>query len=363
MGAVLPVGACAAREHRGPGRAGWREVPGGPLGPREQTLALWTGREVLLVGGSDAPPCPPNADCPDDPTPLADGAALEPVTGRWRTIAASPVPLKGGQGVVLGSKAYVLPHRAERELLVHDVERDSWSRLRAPFDPQAGYQLVAAGERLVAYRGSDEDGAAPDFLLDPATARWSALPDDPLGAAFDRAMAWTGRELLLFDHELIPNPGVDGPPLVRAATLDVDKGSWRRLPELPMLSTGPWIVAGDSLVNPALGGADGGRVGNWGRTYPYGGRVEIATGAWSPLPDPPAGEALGSGARAGGTALYPSLAEWVLDTGSGTWQRVPPPPGDDLSGYAVVAAGADLVIFGGASPSGTLVGVTRVWTP
>jgi len=43
--------------------AGWRQAPQPPLSPRADALGLWTGREALLVGGTDEPPCPPAASC------------------------------------------------------------------------------------------------------------------------------------------------------------------------------------------------------------------------------------------------------------------------------------------------------------
>ncbi|MBM2614187.1 hypothetical protein JIG36_01280 [Actinoplanes sp. LDG1-06] len=357
--AALVLGGCATGE-AAESAVGWRTVADGPLGPREQSLGLWTGREVLIFGGSDAPPCPPNASCAMDPTPLLDGAALDPATGTWRTLSDSPVSLLSAQGVVVGSKAFLLPYAVTRRLVVYDIDRDTWDRLPAPFDPQSGYQLVAAGPHVVAYGGSDEVRPGQDYLLDPRTGKWTALPDDPLGPAWDRAMTWTGRELVLFDHELIPNPGAEGPTLTRAAVFDPGSRAWRRLPESPMLSTGPWLATGGRLVNPALGTEDGGEVGNWGRDVPYGGILDPASGAWSPLPEAPSG---GGGALDGTSALYPGLVNHVLDTRSGQWQTVPAPPGDDTSGHTVVTAGRELVLFGGAHKHKTLVGTTSIWTP
>jgi len=78
----------------------------------------------------------------------------------------------------------------------------------------------------------------------------------------------------LYDHELIPGPGAAKPTLTRAAALNLTTRSWRRLPDSPILGTAPWIRAGDRLVNPTLGGTDGGQVGNWGRTDQRVGEAE-----------------------------------------------------------------------------------------
>ncbi|MBL7258760.1 kelch repeat-containing protein [Paractinoplanes lichenicola] len=372
---LLALSGCAAPEaaEQEAAKAGWRKVSGSPLGPREQTLGLWTGREVLLIGGSDATPCPPNASCAYPPgPPLTDAAALDPATNTWRTLAAPPASTFGAQGVVIGSTAFLLPYESRRELLVYHVDREAWTTLPVPFDPARGYGLVAAGKSLVAYGGSDEAGPTDDFRLDPATGKWTPLPDDPLGPAFERSMAWTGRELALFDHELVPNPGADGPAVTRMAALDLSTGKWRRLPDAPMLRTGPWLLAAGKLVNPTLGGADGGQVGNWGRPYPNGGIVDPATGAWAPLPDPPGGltleaETRTGGARTGTTALYPALPGAVLDTATGKWDHPGDPSTKTTTGRTVVAAGTRLVVFGGARWTGdddaTLLDETWIWTP
>src|SRR5689334_16765357 len=38
----------------------WRELPTPPLSPRADAVSVWTGSEVVVLGG-DPEPCPPNA--------------------------------------------------------------------------------------------------------------------------------------------------------------------------------------------------------------------------------------------------------------------------------------------------------------
>jgi hypothetical protein len=327
------------------GAAGsWRELPSSPLSAREAAVGLWTGTEVLIIGGSDEPPCPPNADCPLDPTPLADGAAVDPRTGAWRRIADSPVAFAKADGVVVGRIAYLQPVDG-KELLAYHLDGDRWQRLPVPFSPDSWYRLVAAGDRLVVYPASDENGTGQDYALDPKTSAWTPLPADPLGLSFDRTMVYTGARLVLFDHELVPNPGAKRPAVTRAAAYDPVSRRWSRLPDSEILSTDPWLVAGGRLVNPTVGSADGGTVGNWGRSYPHGGILDPVTGDWSPLPAAPGGPVRSAGARTASTAVYVDLTGLVLDVPTGSWLRIPDLPGGPVLGAVVVAAGAELLVF------------------
>ncbi len=374
IGAVLAVAGCGPAgsslgTEAGPGRAGagtWRELPGSPLGPREATIGLWTGSEVLLIGGSDESPCPPGADCPVHRTRL-DGAALDPETGRWRRIADLPVPALVGPAAVLGQTAYLLAGAGAAdgtELLSYRIDQDRWQRSPVPpFDANAGYTLVAAGDRLVAYPGTHEAGSAPDYALDPSTAVWKPLPAAPLGGGFDRVMVWNGTELFLFDHELISDPNGEKPAITRVAALAPATGSWRRLPDSGLLSTGPWLVTDGRLVNPTIGSADGGRVNNWGRAYPYGGSLDPRTGIWSPLPASPWADQA-AGARGPSAAMFVDATGAVLDTADDRWRLLPALPDSHLAGATVLAAGTALLVFGGVrwNAAGTIGTLSnRTW--
>jgi hypothetical protein len=210
----------------------WHELPAPPLSPRELPTGFWAGEEVVLVGGSDAPPCPPSASCrsPETP-PLADGTAYDPRTNTWRRIADAPIGFTWTDPIVLGSTAYLWipgePRRpdAPSAFLVYHVDQDRWEELELPTQEPGWYRLVGTGDRVVAFSGEDSDGGRPDLVFDPLSSSWSELPDDPFSPGFDRVMIWDGNELLLFDHELVQSPGGDLP--LRGAALDVETGEWR----------------------------------------------------------------------------------------------------------------------------------------
>lgn len=369
-GSAAPVGARDSSP--------WQAVPASPLSPRTGALGLWSGSEVLLIGGSNAAPCPPSASCvPPDVPPLADGAAFDPQTRTWRRIADSPVPFEWAQAVVIRATAYLWipgsPGRpnAESAFLAYRLRQDRWKELPLPAgdsDHFAG--IVQAGDSVVAYAGTDEQGEQPDLIFNPATGSWGELPPDPLSPSFDRSMAWSGQELLLFDHELVPNPGSEKPSLTRAAALDLESGSWRRLPDSEILASGPWVIDDGRLINPMLGGADGGDTNNWGRTYPYGGILDPASGRWSALPNPPDGEEVfGGGVLTESLGHYFGYRGWIFDAATDSWIQVPPLDTNGLvTEMTVVSAGADLLVFGGArwkaqSFDATLLDDAWIWSP
>ena len=60
----------------------WRQISSSPLSPREQTTSTWTGHELVVWGGLSAGVGRHN---------LADGAAYDPSTNRWRMLADAPI--------------------------------------------------------------------------------------------------------------------------------------------------------------------------------------------------------------------------------------------------------------------------------
>jgi hypothetical protein len=328
----------------------WTAVAAGPLPARHDALGVWDGRRFVVVGGSAEQPCPPQGDCPPGRT-LTDGAAFDPATGTWQPIAAAPVPLGGGdQLVAVRGRVYALTPEA---FLAYDGDRDAWTSLPPP--PGEGRLLDAGGTPVLIAatdESADSPGAGPrpvvDAAFDPATGAWRVLPDDPLGPSFDRAAVWTGDRLLLGARDLVANPGATAPSLVRLSALDPALTTWAPPTRTELLGSGLAVAAG-TAVWTGTGRADGGQVGNWGRSYPEGGMLTVATGGWRPLPsaprpagplpvDPP----LSTGGRV-------SVGGHLLDPLTGDWLRLADPTGGPRFATTVVA-GPDLVlVWGGAT--------------
>ena len=265
---------------------------GAPAGPaadaREAATAVAVGSETLFLGGSDAPPCPPSADCvaPGEP-PLRDGAAFDPAAGAWERIASAPVGFSWASTAVLGDALYLLiPGEKGRPdappaFLRYQRRADRWKELPLPPDAR-GRSLVATDRQVVAYAESEERGAVKDMAFDPATKEWLALPDDPLPLSYGRTMAWSGRELVLFAPSWWRNPARRNRPCSSPlrSTRAPARAAAARLGILG--SGGRWFSHEGRMILPALGGADGGETGNWGRTYPNGGILDLDEGSLAP---------------------------------------------------------------------------------
>lgn len=340
----------------------WERLPDPPVSPRQNAVTVGLGERVLVVGGSDAQPCASGAECvvPDVPS-LADGAIYDGRSDQWQRIADAPLPIEWAHTAVIGSTVYMwVPDTGRPDshlaFLEYDTGEDEWAKLPLPPHAENGYccLIAAAGDVIVAYPSSDEQGEIPDHLFEPETGEWTEVPADPLSPAFDREMVWSGAELILFAKELVPQPGSERPSLSQVAALDLGAREWRALPETGSLGGGGALVDG-RIVNPRLGWADGGEVNNWGREYPYGGVLDPNSGEWTELPEAPDGQdEVGAGLYAGGEAHYVNDSGWVLDLQAGEWGRIEPRPGSSdepggpvTQGDGVSALGESLFVFGG----------------
>ena len=321
----------------------WKRLPDPPLAPRSGPVVAWDGSQVLVVGGDTGAPCPPNADCKGPDHYARDGARLDPDARSWSPMAVAPldVPAYAASAVVAGS-LYVL---AGERLLAYETARDTWSQVTTAAGFVGG-QLVAVSDRLVVVSDSDEERVLPDRSYDPRTDRWSTLPEDPVGPAFDRTIAAVPGGLVLTAHELVDNPGGDGPSFVLAARFDTATGAWTRLPDSDQLGGSTWTWTGRRLLDPTLGGADGGEVGNYGRTIPMGGILDPATGRWSRLPHPPK-EGTGGWPVAAVGGRFAATGGWKYDDDTEAWAEVPTPRDAPDQPGAAVWAGDRLIVVGG----------------
>lgn len=328
------------------GSGAWEHLPDAPVPARSMPLVGWTGEEVVLVGG-DPEPCPANADCDRVPTVASDGAAYDVDAGTWRVIAEAPV----GMGyyfrtTMVGDTMVVF---GDGRWWAYDAGDDDWTRLPDPPVPTRDSGSISSADGLV-YALSRQGRVQ---VLDLAAGTWSQLPElpDELGGA---SVVATGDRVVV-SGELVGARSLE--PVVSAQVWDGER--WTRA---AMVQTNPFRHwAGERLVELDLQVVEG-------QDIPYGGRLDPATGKWSPLPDPPT--SYGGDGWSLVAADGPLLLGWgfVYDDSAETWTRVPPKPEEAVGdGASAVLVDGRVVVVGGVdplpAPTQDAPAQAWVWTP
>ena len=384
----------------------WRPIPEGPLSPRVLAFSAWTGEELIIAGGYDDDPCLRShenwggggagaglqaaAYCFAIKSQVTDGAAFNPQTGTWRRIAEPPIPLTRGSAssVVQDGVVYILVGPNPGLFVAYHPAEDRWEELPKP-TTRFGL-LVEADDKLVLFRYDNTERnpddwlsdpsreIAPDLWFDPDGNQWHVIPPDPLTPSFDRSMVWTGSELVLLGAEAAPQPGSEAPAFLRAAAYDFTTRTWRLLTDSNLVIAGghlAWHFAAGRLINATLGSADGGETNPYDRAYPFGGILDLESGEWSELPDPP-GDLYVPGALLRYAAVSPDWYltgyGWMFNPGTGEWRFLPAPPDNPsiplpIEQSAVLFAGPDLVVWGGflyeEDGYGEMVNTGWMWRP
>jgi hypothetical protein len=170
----------------------WRKLPAAPLQPRASASGAWTGKELVVAGGSDF----------FRKTVFRDAAAYNPSTGTWRKLPQMPRALTGGPALWDGKEILFLSSSSARGL-AYNPAQNRWRLLPAMPLPRFWFAAAWTGHRVLVWGGLT--GSSPTWAppahgeaYNPATSRWTALPASPLhGRAFPTAV-WTGRHMIVW---------------------------------------------------------------------------------------------------------------------------------------------------------------------
>lgn len=209
----------------------WRPVPAAPVHARYSADAVWTGREVIVVGGTG------EAGTDEVGSPLDDGAAYDPVSDQWRTIAPWPLEPRTGPAavwsgdelVVVGGRDVDVPGGETQDFddgAAYDPRADTWRSISEhPGAARVGASLVR-GDQVIYLVGGDNlaggAGDAPDEVLDdlgvhavawdPEADEWHELPDPPGTPRTNHTATWTGDDLLVWGGQVrTDEPDADAP--------------------------------------------------------------------------------------------------------------------------------------------------------
>ncbi len=256
-----------------PARGVWQELPPAPLTPRTGAAAAWTGRELIIWGGYDH-----LGDNPGAFRVAGDGAAYDPARGAWRRLPPAPLSARadatavwtGREVLVVGGIPAVRTDRDRgfTDGAAYDPARDTWRRLAPSPQPRGSLMaqhLAWTGARLLVWsdwrqtlrsesvtltngeRGTEVESrdGVDVWAYDPTADRWAVLPAAPgqpdLGGA---VLVWTGEEVLSVTGRPYQGPVLDRDP---GARYDPARNGWRRLADGPLdtagLGAGLWTGA------------------------------------------------------------------------------------------------------------------------
>lgn len=174
----------------------WHALPPSPLAPAQGPSGAWTGsRLIVVVSGSD----------PDGhayPQRLARAAAFDPAAESWQRITPPPSPRAGAATVWTGSELLLVGgagpsggRYVARTGFAYDPHRNTWRRLPPLPRLRPGFAAIWAAGRVLLWGG---DGNTRGAQYPPAAGRWFDLPRAPLRARDNPAAAWTGSALIVW---------------------------------------------------------------------------------------------------------------------------------------------------------------------
>ena len=167
-------------------------LPPAPISARTGPAAVWTGREMVVWGGTEL--------IGGAEHPAADGAAFDPTSGRWRLLASSPLSARSSAAVVwTGTEMVVWGGSNAGEFLgdgaAYDPADDSWRPIApGPLAPAMMPAVVWTGSEMVIVGGLNLDGQAAAY--DPAADAWRRLEPAPDRPGVFQPAVWTGRAML-----------------------------------------------------------------------------------------------------------------------------------------------------------------------
>ncbi len=354
----------------------WTPLPQGPLPPRGDHKAVWTGNEMLVWGGQTTE-LTEEVRAGDgrrwNPatrtwsgiavTRFADGAALDPSTRSWRSMAPAPFEDSNHTAVWTGAEMIVwgFDDRGRESGASYDPRADRWRPIAgSPLRNGFGYTAVWTGKEMIVWGSSGGAGPATGAAYDPSRDSWAVLPEAPVSGRVSHTAVWTGTEMIVWGG-FSRDEGTDG--LGDGAAYNPTTRSWRMLPPAPAerrrfhsvawTGTEAIIWWGEGDLAPRAGGA----------------AYNPMAHSWRNLPTPPLD------GRSGATAVWTgrSVIAWggsarrqaevgnvfqaygdgaSYEPGTGSWTVLPAAPLSARCGQSGIWTGREFIIWGGSPGCG-----------
>ena len=177
-----------------------------------------------------------------------DGAAYDPSTERWRTLAPAPIEARAPFSVWTGTELLIWGNADRqtryRDGAAYDPSTDTWRRIAdAPTEITDG-AAVWTGQEMVIFGAALHGGNLPEtqtaigLAYDPRTDRWREIPPSDLSPQAMTAAWPEGGEMIAWDYDHA------------TAAYDPVADRWRPLDRVPLrfYECGPYSVALDGYI-------------------------------------------------------------------------------------------------------------------
>ena len=318
-----------------PSFSGWTAMGGTPPTARGRAAVVWTGDEMLIVGGFDGSSW---VDPDDDSTAFS---SYDPVTDLWDTSLPQPSgggamspPFEAPRALWTGESLWVAQPATGR--LVTRYSAGVWTEPMAP--PITGDRrytsLAWTGRRLILWGGvtgtpGSLNARRNGLIYDTLDASWSTIPADPSAptARFGHFGVWTGSEMIIWGGAReVPASGSPSRPR------DVASNGKRLQPDWDTPASSVWV---DMPEPPFVAGR--------GHTAVWTGSELVVWG----------GESYSVEDR--GAVYDPMLDRWSTT-------RVANPP-DPRSDHTAVWTGSQMIVWGGVDDDGLALSTGGLYNP
>jgi N-acetylneuraminic acid mutarotase len=286
----------------------WRRLSPFPLPARANEIAVWTGHEMIVTGGSQSDAAHPGRS---GAAPVTTGAALDPATDRWRRIAPMPATMDAPQGAVWTGREVVVFDTTRT--FRYDPATDRWRTGAPPPFARNNATVVWSGSEMLVWSGNRAPtGSDPSTFADvradgaaynPTTDKWRAIPTAPVPARNLSEAVWTGHAMLAW--------GGSGPNglVGRGAAYNPATNTWRALPLSPLKARISHQIVWTGREMLVWGGQVETTSTDPAVVYPHDGAAyDPATNTWRRLaaapPSPPAMRSAWSAVWTGTAALF-----------------------------------------------------------
>lgn len=327
-------------DHPGAGAVPTPCVDGSGRFAREGHVAVWTGAEMLVFGGTTGI------------DRRVDGLEFRPGDGSWSWIPPPPDarrfwPIAAAWA---GDEALVIGARAHGETPLHrfDPSTGRWKEASLPPRMLEGATAVWSGDELLvwgaAYDYRIEEHPRDGFAYDPATDRWRTIPPAPIRGRTSHVAVWTGTEMIVWGGGNFRQSLDDG------AAYGPATDSWRVLAPAPISPREDAVAVWTGQEMIVTGG-----------THVSNSRGEVAAydpvaNRWRIVADPPIDgrhwhSTVWTGEEVvvwGGYDDRKPLGDGAAyDPAADRWRRLAPSPLDPRCHHTVVWTKEAMVVFGG----------------